>query len=180
MGRDKAFLPWQGRPLWEHQLEKLRALAPQQLLLSCREEQAFPVIADVEPVADAVPDSGPLGGIAACLEKCQAPLLVVLGIDLPHLPVPLLETLLAASGAHGAVVQQQDESGTWFEPLAAVYPVAMLSAARDQLAQGQLALQAFIRRGIADGHLRVLPAPAEAAAWFLNWNRPEDGAPQDS
>jgi len=39
MGRDKAFLDWDGRPLWQVQLEKLQQLAPQRLLISCREEQ---------------------------------------------------------------------------------------------------------------------------------------------
>jgi molybdopterin-guanine dinucleotide biosynthesis protein A len=33
LGRDKATIDWGGRPLWELQLEKLRALNPAEILL---------------------------------------------------------------------------------------------------------------------------------------------------
>ncbi len=108
MGQDKAFLDWHGRPLWEHQLGKLRALAPARLLLSCRSDQPFPRLPDVFPVSDEWPDSGPLGGVASCLRVCDAPLLVVLGIDLPLLPAQLLVDLLTAcTGQCGAVISKQ-------------------------------------------------------------------------
>ena len=60
MGTDKAFLDWRGRPLWEHQLEKLRALAPSRVMLSCRSDQFFPPLTDSQPVHDQWPDCGPL------------------------------------------------------------------------------------------------------------------------
>src|SRR6185436_16930649 len=87
MGTDKAFLPWQGRPLWEHQVEKLRALHPSRLLLSCRPEQSFPDLPDLTRVHDELENSGPLAGIAACLQACRASHLVILGVDLPLMPV---------------------------------------------------------------------------------------------
>ena len=177
MGRDKAFLTWNGRPLWEHQLEKLSALGPRQLFLSCRTEQGFPPMDGVEPVPDIQPDCGPLGGIAGCLAKCQAPRLLVLGIDLPGLPAALLKELLSAPGGRGAVVERREASGAWFEPLAALYPKTMLPLAMEQIARGELALQAWIRRGVLAGQLSVRPAPPEAADWFLNANRPEDLRP---
>jgi molybdopterin-guanine dinucleotide biosynthesis protein A len=192
MGTDKAFLQWQGRPLWEHQLEKLRALKPSKLLLSCRPEQmatfsstgmalACPRSRDdmhgqakampaLQIIPDAHQDCGPLGGVAACLRSCNAPNLVVLGVDLPHLPAEFLKELLTQSSAHcGAVVRVAN----YFEPLAAVYPRAMLPLAEAQLAAGQLAMQDFIRRGMECGLMQGADIPVRAE-WFTNWNSPQD------
>ena len=173
MGTDKAFLQWQGRPLWEHQLEKLRALAPSRLLLSCRAEQEIPALADVQRVHDEWENSGPLGGVASCLHACEAPRLVVLGVDLPHLPAEFLRTLLAQSTDEcGAAVRVAD----YYEPLAAVYPRAMLALAEEQLSAGRLAMQDFIRRGVERGLMRCMDLPSPRA-WFSNWNTPEDVSP---
>ena len=207
MGTDKAFLDWHGRPLWEHQLEKLRALEPMRLLLSCREGQEFPAgessagMATACPcsplpeqsstggsrgqakampalrlVFDAQKDCGPLGGVASCLGACDAPLLAVLGIDLPLLPAEFLRDLLSkCTGQCGAVISLK---GEYFEPLAAVYPRAMLALAEEQLAAGRLALQDFIRRGIESGLMRRVDV-AVNAQWFTNVNAPGDLPPPD-
>jgi len=172
MGTDKAFLEWQGRPLWEHQLEKLRALEPAQLLLSCRAEQLFPSLHDVMPVHDEMENSGPLAGVAACLRACQTPRLLVLGVDLPHMPAEFLHALLADISPNcGAVVKVADH----FEPLAAVYPRAMLPLAEEHLSAGRLAMQDFIRRGVELEQMRCADLPVEAQ-WFANWNSPKDVA----
>jgi molybdopterin-guanine dinucleotide biosynthesis protein A len=170
MGTDKAFLPWRGRPLWEQQLEKLRSLAPSRLLLSCRPEQNFPELSDIIRVHDEQENSGPLAGIAACLRACAVPRLLVLGIDLPLLPVEFLHTLANESTADcGAIAQ----SAEWYEPLAAVYPRALLPLAEEHLAAGRLSLQDFIRSGTVQGLMRCVPLPVEAS-WFTNWNGPGD------
>ncbi len=171
MGMDKAFLDWGGRPLWEHQLEKLRALGPSRLMISCREDQAIPPLSDVLQVADAWPDCGPLGGVASCLRVCDSPLLVVLGIDLPLLPVAFLKRLLAeCTDGCGAVISL---GGDYFEPLAAVYPRVMLPLAEEQIAAGRLAMQEFIRRGVELSLMRCVNVAAEAQ-WFTNVNAPGD------
>lgn len=175
MGTDKAFLFWDGRPLWEHQVEKLRALRPDQLLLSCRIDQPFPPFPDISPVYDEWPDSGPLGGVASCLRACRSPLLLVLGIDLPMLPLDLLASLLAACTADsGAVIVQGSGDDAYFEPMAAVYPVTTLTVAEEHITAGRLSMQAFIRRGVELGLISASTAPQQAAEWFKNMNTPED------
>jgi len=174
MGTDKAFLNWQGRPLWEHQMEKLRALEPSRLLLSCRSDQAIPAQPDIWPVQDEWPDCGPLGGVGSCLRACDAPLLAVLGIDLPLLPPEFLRSLLSEClDGCGAVVSLDDG---YFEPLAAIYPRAMEALAEEQIASGQLAMQEFIRRGVERGMMRVVSVALEAV-WFTNVNAPADVPP---
>lgn len=170
MGTDKAFLPWQGRPLWEHQLEKLWAIQPSRLMLSCRPGQEFPNISSITRVYDEQEGCGPLAGITSCLRVCTAPLLIVLGIDLPLLPVEFLRSLTIESmPACGAVVQLEE----WFEPLAAVYSRGMLPMAEEHLAAGRLSLQDLIRSGIEHGLMRKVCLPVEAS-WFTNWNSPGD------
>lgn len=170
MGTDKAFLPWRGRPLWEHQLEKLRSFAPSQLLLSCRPEQDFPELPNAMQVYDALENCGPLGGLTACLEACRATHLIVLGVDLPLLPAAFLRSLAhGITPGCGAVVQLEE----WFEPLAAVYPRELLPLADGHLTAGRLSLQDLIRRGIAEGLMRSVSTPVEAL-WFTNWNAPGD------
>lgn len=186
MGMDKAFLEWQGRPLWEHQWEKLGALEPAELVLSCRPEQEFrspclaPTTKDEHGQARAMPalrmvhdaheNCGPLAGVAACLRACASPRLVVLGVDLPHLPAEFLRTLLAESSDEcGAVVRVAD----YYEPLAAVYPRALLAMADEHLSAGRLAMQEFIRRGMELGMMRNADIPVRAE-WFANWNSRRD------
>ncbi len=195
MGTDKAFLNWQGCPLWKHQLEKLRSLEPAQLLLSCRAEQSAvfhgkgtaltcsgaastsetghrPAVAapPLQIVPDSVDNCGPLTGIVACLRECTVPRLVALAVDLPQLPAEFLRSLLNGSSAQcGAVVRLAG----YYEPLAAVYPRAILPLAEKHLASRRLALQDLIAAAVHDSLIRcvAIPAPAE---WFVNWNSPED------
>jgi molybdopterin-guanine dinucleotide biosynthesis protein A len=172
MGTDKAFLAWEGRPLWEHQMEKLRVLGAQRLLLSCRREQGFPEQTAVMPVEDAWPGAGPLGGVGSCLRVCGAPLLVVLGIDLPLLPAGFLQRMLKECTPEcGAVVMAS--SGEYYEPLAAVYPQSMGAVAEEQILAGRFSMQAFIRRGVENGWMRV-PALTVEREWFTNVNAPGD------
>lgn len=172
MGTDKAFLAWEGRPLWEYQMAKLQGLTPHELFLSCRTEQNFPAVPDIIPVEDEWPDAGPLGGVGSCLRICSAPLLVVLGIDLPLLPAALLRHLLTESTPNcGAVIMNSE--GEYYEPLAAVYPRAMLAVAEEQIAGGRLSMQAFIRSGVERGLLHT-PSQTVERDWFKNMNTPDD------
>src|SRR4051794_37322903 len=63
MGRDKALLAVEGRPLWMRQVEVLRATSPTQLLISGPPDGAWKDTGIVA-VADETPGQGPLSGIA--------------------------------------------------------------------------------------------------------------------
>jgi molybdopterin-guanine dinucleotide biosynthesis protein A len=160
MGRDKAFLDWDGRPLWQVQLEKLQQLSPQRLLVSCREEQN--IVSDAERVFDPIDSNdGPLGAITRCLELVRMPLLV-LAVDMPWMTVECLrEHILPGGffrGPHG------------FEALCAVYEHAMLQNMKNALAERRLALQHVIEAC----HPRVRELTAEIVGYFHNANTAED------
>ena len=160
MGRDKAFIDWNGRPLWQVQLEKLHQLGPERLLISCRAEQN--IVSDAEMVFDPIDaNDGPLGAITRCLELVQTPLLV-LAVDMPWMTVEFLrEHILPGGffrGPHG------------FEALCAVYEPAMLPTMQKALAERRLALQ----RVIEACQPRVHDLSEEHAPFFRNANTPEE------
>jgi molybdopterin-guanine dinucleotide biosynthesis protein A len=160
MGRDKAFIDWNGRPLWQVQLEKLQQLGPERLLISCRAEQN--IVSDVEMVFDPIDaNDGPLGAITRCLELVQRPLLV-LAVDMPWMTIEFLrERILHGGffrGPHG------------FEALCAVYQPSMLPTMQTALAAHCLALQ----RVIEACQPRVHELTEEDASFFRNANTPEE------
>jgi molybdopterin-guanine dinucleotide biosynthesis protein A len=177
MGRDKGGLEWGGQPLWRHQLEVLRGVGAVELLRSCGaggdglEEPWF------RSVPDVVAESGPMGGIAACLAATDAPLLVVLGVDMPMVPGELLRRMASAATARcGVAVRREAEGGRWlWEPLAAVWPRGALGRVEAALAEGRLSLQRLMDELAGEGMMRewVEVVPAE---WLANANTPEEWA----
>ncbi len=172
MRRDKALLEHGGGRLWQRQLDVLERAGAKQIFLSAREDQEWAATAPgfASVVRDAIPDSGPLGGIVAGLEQCGQGLLAVLAVDLPHMTPAWFATLLAeCAPGRGAVGRK----GKWFEPLAAIYPRELLPLARAALERRELSLQKLLAAGVEQGLLRVREISAGEAALFTNWNEPE-------
>jgi molybdopterin-guanine dinucleotide biosynthesis protein A len=165
MGRDKALLEIDGEPLWRRQFATLRRLSPEQLMVS------GPTRGEGETVADQIENAGPLAGVAAALQKCTAPLLVVLAVDLPAMTTNFLQMLLTACREGIGIVPQHAE---FFEPLAAVYPKACVSLAEGALARGELALQDFVRNLIARKMMMPREISGAEEALFANLNTPLD------
>jgi molybdenum cofactor guanylyltransferase len=92
MGRDKALLQWQGRPLIEHQMAVLREAGIDRVQISGER-------ADYQGVADPVAHAGPLGGIAGIAAMCEDGELLIIPVDMPRLHSTLLQRLLIAPQA---------------------------------------------------------------------------------
>ena len=87
MGRDKALLGWRGRPLLEHQLDVLREAGADEVRVSGSRE-------DYAGIADAVPQAGPLGGLAGIAQALAGDVeLLVIPVDMPLLQPALLRRL---------------------------------------------------------------------------------------
>lgn len=87
MGRDKALLHWQGRPLIEHQLAVLRDAGVDDIRVSGDRP-------DYRGVVDAQPHAGPLGGLAGMADAySDAAELLVIPVDMPLLQATLLQRL---------------------------------------------------------------------------------------
>jgi molybdenum cofactor guanylyltransferase len=166
MGADKALIEIDGQPLWRRQLEALRRLSPDQLLLSGPERD--PVI---ETVRDEVVGAGPLAGISAALDRSSWPLVVVLAIDLPMMTTAFLRSLLQLCREEQGIVPQR---GDYFEPLAAIYPKRCAPLAIAALQNGDFAMQNFVRAAISEELLLARTIADAEAPLFANLNTPAD------
>jgi len=104
MGRDKALLAWGESTLLDHTLARLREVCDEVRILSGPTMRyancGFPV------EVDAVPDSGPLGGLYTGLSGLAHDALgLFLAVDLPGVPVSLLQQLLELADGDG--IQQR-------------------------------------------------------------------------
>ncbi|MBS0662035.1 MAG: molybdenum cofactor guanylyltransferase [Verrucomicrobia bacterium] len=171
MHRDKALLAAGDTVLWRRQRDLLAAAGAAEIFLSARPQQAWAETAEgfAAVVQDAVPDSGPLGGIVAALERAAHPHLAVLAVDLPRMAPGWFAARAAECAPGSGVVGRRDG---FFEPLAAIYPRELAPLAREMLEARVLSLQKLLAAGVAAGRLRVHEITAEEQGLFANWNEP--------
>jgi molybdopterin-guanine dinucleotide biosynthesis protein A len=96
MGRDKALLPWHGRPLIEHLIAVLQAAGVREVKVSGERP-------DYRGVADPLPHIGPLGGIAGIASSCGDSELLIVPVDMPRLQPALLRRLREAEPGAASV-----------------------------------------------------------------------------
>ena len=99
-GIDKRELVIDGCTIFERQVAVLASRVAEIVVSSPRE------VAGYRTVADAVPDIGPLAGIAAGLNAARTPWLLVVAGDMPNITGPLVDLVLsriAASGIDGPI-----------------------------------------------------------------------------
>ena len=170
MGRDKALIDYQGRPIIAHVIATLRTLSDDIAVVSNRSDvyRSF----GVRLVPDYDPPCGPLGGIAVGLQAAQHALAVVVACDMPFLNVTLLRWLIDQAAAYDAVVPQTGEE---FEPLHAIYRRVCHGPIVQRIERGERRVISFF----GDVRLRLVPE----AEWRLrdptgrslvNLNTPDD------
>ena len=175
MGRNKAWIDFRGRPLWEHQLATLRQTFPQELFISARADAPYRH-EEARIIPDQVDDQGPLGGIASVLRVIETEWLILLPVDLPNMTSALLNSLLREVNRTGRGVVAAHPGGK-LEPLVAVYPKAALPFAEALLQSGERRLRAFVEKLERAGLIAKVELSAEVAPQFANWNSPADVPP---
>lgn len=182
MGRDKALLPLNGRPLIEHALHKLRALG-----LSPRIVGSRPDLASFAPVIpDSVAHAGPLGGIQAALAASDTEMNLFLAVDLPLLPVSFLRWILDRAATTQALATVPLLQGRP-QPLCAVYSRALLPHIHRSLTAGNArVMHAVTSAALAEAQpidsfnvesvatAQAWPQPLPLHWWFQNINPPAD------
>ena len=170
MGQDKATMMFRGEPLWKNQIELLRRIQPQQLLLSARTDPAWRPV-DVEFVPDGELSRGPLSGIVATLKHATADHLLVLAIDMPFMTGEYLGGLCEQVQAGQGIVPMILERA---EPLSAVYPREAKADFDRALSGNDFSLQSLTRDLIAAGKLRPVEVRPSEVPLFRNLNSPKD------
>jgi molybdopterin-guanine dinucleotide biosynthesis protein A len=128
MGTDKALLQCRGRPLVELVAARLARVA-EPVLLASGSPGRLPALG-LREVADAVPEAGPLAGLASALEASPHRLIAAVAVDMPDLSPELLQMMAALWQDEDAVVPVTSRGP---EPLHAVYSGEALPAVRAAL-----------------------------------------------
>ncbi len=171
MGRNKAFLDWNGRPLIADLVERFRAVSDDVIVIAPDPEPFRGLPARLVP--DPSPPVGPLGGLWSGLLSARYEWAFAMACDMP-LADPRVARWLFDQRAGADAVVPVDEQGRP-EPLHALYRASCLNAIASAMAAGQRALMAFY----SAVRVRYLPPSAwraidpEGRSW-RNINTPED------
>jgi molybdenum cofactor guanylyltransferase len=138
MGRDKAFVEFNGRSLLQGVLELALSVAPNVRIVGSKEKFApyAPVVEDI------FPDCGPLSGIHAALRTSRTDLNLMLAVDMPSVSSAFLQYLIdearidhARATVEASIVVPR--SGARLQPLCAVYRRDFADAAEVALRAGR-------------------------------------------
>lgn len=159
MGRDKALLDWQGRPLIEHMIAQLYAAGVNQVRVSGDRP-------DYHGIPDGLPEGGPVVGLHSVANTLPDGCLLIVPVDMPRLTPELLRQLLQAPDA-GAVQ---------FTGYTLPLRLRLDGYSRAVLADvaGQPGRDCSLHRLLSRLATRKLPLPDHAASQLGNCNTPED------
>jgi len=170
MRRDKATLEWCGRPLWQWQIEKLRAARPREILLSARSDVAWRP-ADIKLVLDVSLSRGPLSGLTAALAAAETDHLLALAIDMPFITTAHLRRLCdRATNGIGVVPMINGRA----EPLCAIYPREAQAIFEQALQNDDYSLQPIVQKLIALNLVKEISVPDTAGKIYKSVNEPQD------
>lgn len=174
MGRDKASLPFGGTTLLARIVDLLAPLVDE-VVVALRAGQDAPALPPGVLLArDAVPDRGPLGGLAAGFAASSADAVYATACDVPFLVPGVVNLLFARLGAADVAVS---EAQGRLHPLAAVYRPRVRPHVEALLGAGRLRppflyeLVPTVR--VPEADLRAVDPCLETLA---NLNTPEDYA----
>lgn len=115
-GSDKALFEYRGKKLVEYSIETLRPLC-NEILISTNHPEKYD-FTGLKTVTDKYLNSGPVGGIHACLKASSNEHNLVIGCDMPFLKQDLLLFLLKKATKHQVVIPMHNG---FTEPLAAFF-----------------------------------------------------------
>lgn len=174
-GRPKSFITVEGRTVIDRQLDVLRPLFAEILIVAndAAPYAAFglPIVSD-PPETEAARGQGPLLGIWAALAAARAERVVVLACDMPFLDPAALALVADPSAPEDVIVPVVDG---WPEPLHARYSRGCLGPIRARLAAGERKITRFFAevavRTIDEPTLRAIDP---ALRFLANCNSPDD------
>lgn len=158
MGKNKAELLYEGRTFAETLITKAEKLGITKIYLSGYESEKE----NVQVVFDVYPDRGPLGGIHACMRQMTTPFCLVLPVDVPQIPLKVLEELLTYHEIHGAEKDGRQlplllEHGDRLENLIGIYSVTMADFIEDKIKTYPAAVHRILKEWGCEGFLLDIP-----------------------
>jgi molybdopterin-guanine dinucleotide biosynthesis protein A len=140
MGRDKAFLETDGRPLIQHSLETLGKVC-REVVISAGKIEPYSRFG-VPVVRDIYPGQGPLGGLISVFEAISCDLLFLAACDMPFLREDAIRYIYAQMSDYDIVVP---ETGGKLHTLHALYHRRTASAAASVFQSGKRSLACLMQ-----------------------------------
>lgn len=162
-GIQKAFLTY-GTATFLSMLEKTLSFLSPGYLSTNRPELAERT--SLEPVADVIPNCGPMGGIYSVLCKCSCDALLVVPCDMPFFSVELAKFLLDNHQGE-PVLYLKDEMGREY-PLCGIYTGQCLPILEKLLKDGDFRMRQVAKQ--AGGRILNVPEGRFPSQSFLNVN----------
>lgn len=170
LGREKAFLPWQGSTFIETLITNLREICQEVLLVTTPQHDLTSLPARV--VHDVLPGKNSLGGLYAGLAQSNQPVNFVCACDMPLLLPALVRDLINKREGFDAVVPHAHDR---LQPLCAVYTKACLPFIEQQLQRNELRMTAWLAQArvrlVPEAELRSIDPTLQS---FFNVNTEED------
>jgi len=170
MGRNKALLPFRGKPLIRHQLDLLSPMFSE-ILISANDPAAYAAF-PLRVVPDVFAEPCSLSGIHALLKAATAPRVFVVACDLPFLHPGLIRKMLDVTGEFDVIVP---ETADGLEPLHAIYSRACVPAIESAAADARWKVSAFYPGVWVDRlEVDVNDWRVEGRSPFTNANTPDE------
>ena len=161
MKRDKAALTYHGVSFIQHQVNKLKAVGIDDIVIS-----GYPKpIHEARLVQDLYPNLGPLSGVHSGLLAVKNDSSLVLSVDTPLLPIELLDELIKEHRGKITVVSCNGR----LEPLIGVYDRAVADECAKILRSGNTSMRELLK--IVGYHTKKYSGKEEL---LLNCNTPEE------
>ncbi len=171
MGQDKAGLILEGKTLWRRQLDLLRELGAEEILVSQKSDGPC-VDSRCKIVIDDPPSRGPLSGICAGLKGCSTEWLLVLAVDMPRMTPEFLRKLVSLAGHEQQGIVPKCAGR--LHPLAAIYPRRCSKVAEECLRSDDWSMYQLVCRAGELSLVKEHEFSQEEKSLFANLNTPED------
>ncbi len=148
MGRDKAFLPFKGKPFLRHILETLAPSSSQVIIVANKDKSLYEPLwqdldVDVLFLKDKNPYEGPLNGIATAAEYVKSDKVFLATCDTPVIKPEVINFLLKKLNSYESVVPVINEK---LQPLNTVYKKLAITKAQSVFENGSKSLIAWIKK----------------------------------
>jgi molybdopterin-guanine dinucleotide biosynthesis protein A len=176
MGQDKTQLPWGNGTLLTHAVDRLAQACRPVWICSSHPLSSNALPATVSGyIPDAAEDAGPLGGIVAALEHTRSDWNLILAVDMPFVPVGILQALAArARGPHHVACVLAVGNGRP-QPLCGLYSRRLAARLRACLEQGTLKVMEALQQSCGSPTFWLPPDDAgQSADWWRNLNTGAD------
>ncbi len=164
MGKDKALLLVEGKPLLQTLAERVLPLCSELRIVAPRgryESLGYSIVEDRRTA------SGPLAGIEAALEASTAEWNLILACDMPNVPPSWLQALIDASGDAFDCILSASNPET-LHPLCALWRKTALPVVRAALDSGNRKVLDVVEQ------LRTQILIPQDPGILANWNSPAD------